>query len=143
MLNDGNLHMKLVLLLLVTMFYHLLAALDMSTHYIHMNVSVFGVCVCVCCFVDSAESGFLFLFHIYVKIHFVFYSYARVSLRTYSEWSCSFHSPSPSKIGIIFERYRAHYNSNSRRKKYIIERACKSMRKIQRHITAAELDTGK
>lgn len=55
-------------------------ALDMSAHYIHMNASssaAFGSALSI------QLKRFLFLFHIYVKIHFVFYSNAWVSLRIY------------------------------------------------------------
>lgn len=84
MLNDGNLHMKLVLLLLVTMFYHLLVLLSLSRHVctLHTRRECFPFAA-----IGTALSiqlkRFLFLFHIYVKIHFVFYSNAWVSLRIY------------------------------------------------------------
>lgn len=136
MLNDGNLHMKLVLLLLVTMFYHLLVFTDMSTLHSHG---------CFLFFVRFALSiqlkRFLFLFHIYVKIHFVFYFCAMLECR------CVY-ILHPLEIGIIFERHRAYKHQRQQqqqqqrqpkeKKKYIIERACKSMWKIPRHITSAK-----
>lgn len=107
-----------------------LCTLDMSALHSHE------------CFLFVALSiqlkRFLFLFHIYVKIHFVFYSERSVSLRTH--WIFRFFRP---KIWIIFEakcqrwaeqkqkakkkKQTIHNEANERK---IIERACSPCEKF-------------